>query len=249
MSEMTSRHGKRIKHIQRSQLKESELLPDKINYGWHESKADPLTAVELIILWRLGYIRPSLLVVMLNTLPLVAVVAASIVGVLLHDYILFIPLVVSMAILILVMAPMLRESWRTHLSIGTIASLKSKDRALQINMALVAVAIVAVLLVFVLIDAGTFEDGARIEITVGNLDGWAAWSYVVFVDGARVKSGTLEPDESTTFKYVHRWSFPEPTNVTIRVGWDLFDSEQPFLWSQETVMVAHGEFYRVSLYF
>lgn len=227
-------------------MRDDELLPEDINYGARGYVKDlSMTPVELIILWRLGYIRPSTSVVLLVMLPFVAGITACVIGVLLNNYIFLIPLSIQIAILILVITPMLLESGRTHLSIGTIASLKSRNRGIQINMALIAVAIVTVLLLFALIDSGAFENGARLQITVESTHIFDI-NYFAYIGSSLVDSGTLGPHESTTFDYVHRWSPPEPTNLTILVKWGFLPFEPAFS-SEEVVIVAHGEFYAVDL--
>lgn len=243
---MTSRHKERAKLRRRSQLKGRELLPEDFDYRAKDWLKDPfMTPVELIILWRLGHARPSALVVLVVTLPFVLGVTASVIGLLLRDYIFLIPLAIHIAILILLITPMLLESRRTHLSIGTIASLKSRDRSRQINMGLIAVAIVTVLLLFMLIDSGAFENGARPQITVQSNHIYDI-NYVVYIDSSLVESGILEPHDSTTFNYVYRWSLSEPTNLTISVEWGLLTFEPSFS-SSEVITVAHGGFYAVDL--
>jgi len=246
---MTSRHKERARLRRRFQLKDDELLPESPTFGIRDFARDPsMTLVEFIILWRFGYIRPSTGVVSAISVPVLVVTAASVVGILLHNYIFLIPLAINIAILILVVTPMFLESWRTHLSIGAIASLKDRDRGRQINMALVAVAIVTVILLFALIDSGAFEDGARLQITVESLH-FSAINYVVYVNESMVESGTLEPRESTTVNHVYRWSSPEPANLTVSVRWTFFPDDFAFVsfYSEEVLTVAHGEFYAVNL--
>ena len=233
-------------------MKDGELLPEDINYramDWLRGDL-AMTPVELVILWRLGYVRPSTPVVVMAMLPFVLGVTASVIGLLLiQDYIFLIPLAIHIAILILLITPMLLESWRTHLSVGTIASLKSRDRSRQINMALVAVALVTVLLLFTLIDSGAFENGARLQITVDSVH-FSTINYAVYVNSSIVESGTLEPRESITFNHVYRWPSPEPENLTISVKWNFvpFDLALYAFYSEEVLTVTHGEFYAVDLH-
>lgn len=246
---MTSRHKERARHRRRSQLKEEEQLPEGPNYGVRDSAGDPsMTLVELIILWKFGYIRPSASVVSVILFPVLVVIAASVVGIALHNYIFLIPLAVNIAILILVVTPMFLESLRAHLSMGTIASLKERDRGMQINMVLVALAIATVILLFAFIDSGAFEDGARLQITVESVH-FSTINYVIYVNSSIVESGTLEPRESTTLNHVYRWASPGPANLTVSVKWSFLSLDfESFAFSSEKVLtVAHGEFYAVGL--
>ena len=225
------------------------MLPEDVDYGAWDYFKDPsmwsVTPVELIIFWKRGYIHPSTSVVFLVMFPFMAGIAASVVGLLLYGYIFLIPLSIYIAILTLVITPMLLESGRTHLSMGTIASLKRRDRSRQINMGFVVVAIVTVILLFALVDSGAFESGARLQITVES-NHFFTITYVVYVNGSLIESGILEPHESTTFDYVHRWSSPEPTNLTILVKWGFLPSEPMFSY-ERAIEVVHGEFYVVNL--
>jgi len=246
---MISRDRERVKNVQESRLNAQEMLPDDVNYGMRHSSRDPsMTFVELVILWKYGYIRPSTSVVLQSALPLVGMVVASVFGILHHVYFFLIPLVISIAILILIITPMFLASLRMALSIGTIASMKSRDRGVQINMTLVALAIVTILLVFILVDSGVIEDGARLQITVESIDGINSRDFNIYVDGSIVESGTLEPSESLTINHVHRWPFPEATNVTILVEWTLLHFGVMYFWSEKIITVMHGEFYSVDLY-
>lgn len=247
---MVSRDRERIKNAEECRLKEQEMLPDNDDYGTRNLLRDPsMTFVELVILWKYGYVHPSASVVLLYALPFVGTVVACVFAILNHVYFFLIPLVVSIVILILVIAPILLASMRTTLSIGTIASMKSRDRGLQINMAFIALAIVSILLVFIVVDSGIIEDGARVRITVESTHVFDSVDFDLYLDGSLIESGTLEPSESVTFNHVYRWSFPEPTNVTVRVEWTLFSGGLSWIVfsSEKAITVTHGEFYSVDL--